>query len=106
MARVDIRQHTGMPVVLRPKETRVAIVSEAAGELLIKYFNEMGGRRSRAVNAIAELRPCDCLQVRHHESCRNSFAAHVRTQDPNSFRAKIEEIVQIATDCSRRQGSA
>src|ERR1022692_1903179 len=105
MACVDIRQHTGMRVVLRPKETRVAIVSEAAGELLIKYFNEMGGRRSRAVNAIAEVRPCDGLQVRHHESGRNSFAAHVRAEDPNSLRAEIEEIVKIAADCPRRQGS-
>src|SRR5579864_3887638 len=93
MACVDIRQDTGLRVVLYPKEARVAIVAEAAGELLIEYFNEMGGRCSRAVNSIAAVGPCDCLQVRHHQSRRNSFATHIRTQDPNSFPAEIEEVV-------------
>src|SRR5271156_6839846 len=106
MARVDIRQHTGMCVVLRPEQRRIAIVSEAAGELLIEYFNEMGGRCSRTVNAIAEVRPRNRLQVGHHESCRNSFATHVRAEDPNSLPAEIEEIVQIAADYSGCQGSA
>src|SRR5271155_3082387 len=104
MAGVDIRQHTGMCVVLRPEQRRIAIVSEAAGELLIEYFNEMGGRCSRAVNAVAEVRPRNRLQVRHHESCRNTFATHVRTKDADAVPAEIEEIVQIATDYSGSQG--
>src|SRR6476659_9963472 len=102
MAGIDICQHGGMLVVICPKQTCVAIVSEAPGELLIECLNEMGGG---AVNSVAEVCPRDRLQVRHHESRRNSFAAYVGTEDPNSFLAEIEEIVQIAADHPRRQRS-
>jgi hypothetical protein len=98
MASINVRQDTGLRAVLRPKEAGIAIVSEAAGELPIEYFNEMNGWYSRAVNFVAEVRPRDSLQVRHHQSGWNSFTADIGTEDPNSFRAEIEEIVQIATN--------
>src|SRR5260370_20184280 len=106
MARVDIRQYGRIRVVRRPKQSRVAIVSEAAGELLIEYFNEMCGRWTRRVSSVADVRPRDSLQVRHHKSGRDSFPAHVRTKDPNSFPTESEEIVQIAPDHPRRQRAA
>ncbi len=93
-------------VVVRPKQSCVAIVSEAAGELLIEHFNEVRGTAQPGHHSVAEVRPSDSLQVRHHQSGRNSFAAHVRTKDPDSFPTEIEEIVQIAPNRSRRQRSA
>ena len=68
MARIDTHSETGLRVELRPEQTCVATISEAAGELSIEYFNEAGGRRSRAVNSVADVRPRDSLQVRHHQS--------------------------------------
>src|SRR6266478_7313163 len=93
MTSVDIRQHGGLRVILRPKQSRVAIVSETAGELLIEYFNEMGGRFGLAVNSVARVRPRNGLQVCHHESGGNAFSAHVRAKDPHFSAAEIEEIV-------------
>src|ERR1700676_2147037 len=105
MARVDICQHGGLRVVLHPKQSRVAIVSEAAGKLLIEYFNELGRRYRRAVASVSRVRPRGSLQISHHQSCWNSFSAYVRTKDPNSLPTEIEEIVQIAPDHLRRQRS-
>src|ERR1700682_3148142 len=106
MASVDIRQHRRKRVVLRPEQSRIAIVSEAAGELAIESFNELGRRRCWRVNAAVDVRPSDGLKVRHHQSGRNPFSAYIRAKDSNSFLAEIEEIVQIAADGPRRQGSA
>src|SRR6267154_374219 len=102
MAGVDIRQYGSTLVVLRPKQACVAIVSESAGELLIERLNEVGGG---AVNSLVEVRPRDRLQVRHHESGRNSFTTYVGAKDANSFLAEIEEIVEIAADRPRRHCS-
>src|SRR5258708_22392138 len=101
MARVDIRQYGRIDVVRRPKQSRVAIVSEAAGELLIEYPNEIGGS-TLAVNPVADAGPRDGLQVRHHKSGRGSFSTHIGAKYPNSSLSEIEEIVEIAPDRSRR----
>src|SRR5689334_21915846 len=103
MARVDVGQNRSFGIVLRPKQSRIAIVSEAACELLIEYFNEMIGRYSRAVDSVAGMRASGSLQVRHQQRGWNPFSTHVGTKDPNSFQTKIEEIVKIAPDRPRRQ---
>src|SRR5260370_20220130 len=95
-----------MGVVCGRKQSCVAIVSEAACELLIEYFNGTASRCACAVKSAAEVRPRDSLQVRHHKSGRNSLSAHVRTKDPNSLLTEIEEVVQISPDRSRREGAA
>src|SRR5580693_6832324 len=48
IARLDIRQYGRIGVVRGPKQSRVAIVAEAACELLIEYFNGTAGRCARA----------------------------------------------------------
>jgi hypothetical protein len=55
MAGVDIGQPAGLSAILHPKQSRVAIVAETAGELLIEYLNEIGRPCRRVM--IAELNP-------------------------------------------------
>ena len=106
IARVDIGQDARIGVIRRPKQSRIAIVSKAARELLIENLNEAAGRCTPSVVPVAEVRPRDSLQVRHHECCRNSFAAHVRAKDPNSLLTEIKKVEEIAADrsCSQRAG--
>src|SRR5205807_5009637 len=102
---VDILQYRRVGVVLRPNKSRVAIVSESAGEVLIEYFHEMGWWCAGANNPVADVGPCDGLKIRHHQSGRDSLAAHVSTKDSDASSAEIEEIVEIAADRSRGQRS-
>src|SRR5437588_10774207 len=53
----------------------------------------------------ADVGPCDGLKIRHHQSGRDSLAAHVSTKDSDASSAEIEEIVEIAADRSRGQRS-
>src|ERR1700733_20306 len=107
MSGVDITQQPAGGIIFPVEHSDVPVIAKTPAEIAIKHRGKSGRGWSRAwLIQVKHPAVSDRLEMRHHQCCRHSLPAHIRTEQTNLVVAEGKEIIKITTHDTGGYGQA